>query len=31
MGGPSVLGEGGESWPGMDVCKGWQLFKYEEV
>lgn len=30
-GGPSVLGKGGESWPGMDVCKGCPLFKYEEV
>lgn len=31
MGGPSVLGEGGESWPGMDVCKSCPLFKYEKV
>jgi uncharacterized protein (DUF169 family) len=31
MGGPSVLGRGGESWPGMDVCKGCPLFKYEEI
>jgi uncharacterized protein (DUF169 family) len=31
MGGPSVLGKGGESWPGMDVCKGCPLFKYEEI
>jgi hypothetical protein len=31
MGGPSTLGKGGGSWPGMDVCKGCPLFKYEEV
>jgi uncharacterized protein (DUF169 family) len=31
MGGPSVLGKGGEPWPGMDVCKGCPLFKYESV
>lgn len=31
MGGPSVLGKGGEPWPGMDVCKGCPLFKYEAV
>ncbi len=31
MGGPSVLGKGGEPWPGMDVCKGCPLFKYETV
>jgi uncharacterized protein (DUF169 family) len=31
MGGPSVLGKGGQPWPGMDVCKGCPLFKYEEV
>jgi uncharacterized protein (DUF169 family) len=30
-GGPSVLGKGGEPWPGMDVCKGCPLFKYETV
>ena len=30
-GGPSVLGKGGEPWPGMDVCKGCPLFKYEAV
>ncbi len=31
MGGPSVLGKGGEPWPGMDVCKSCPLFKYETV
>jgi uncharacterized protein (DUF169 family) len=31
MGGPSVLGKGGEPWPGMDVCKGCPMFKYETV
>lgn len=31
MGGPSVLGKGGEPWPGMDVCKGCPMFKYEAV
>jgi len=31
MGGPSVLGKGGEPWPGMDACKGCPLFKFEEV
>jgi hypothetical protein len=31
MGGPSVLGKGGQSWPGLDACKGCPLFKYEEV
>ena len=31
MGGPSVLGKGGEPWPGMDVCKGCPLFKYETI
>lgn len=30
-GGPSVLGKGGEPWPGLDVCKGCPLFKYEAV
>jgi len=31
VGGPSVLGKGGEPWPGMHVCKGRPLFKYETV
>ena len=31
MGGPSVLGKGGEPWPGLDVCKGCPLFKYEDI
>ncbi len=31
MGGPSLLGKGGEPWPGMDVCKGCPLFKYDAV
>ena len=31
MGGPSVLGKGGQPWPGLDVCKGCPLFKFEEV
>jgi uncharacterized protein (DUF169 family) len=31
MGGPSVLGKGGEPWPGLDVCKACPLFKYEEI
>jgi len=30
-GGPSVLGKGGQPWPGMDVCKGCPLFKYETI
>lgn len=30
-GGPSVLGKGGEPWPGLDVCKGCPLFKYETL
>jgi hypothetical protein len=24
-------GKGGHPWPGMDVCKGCQLIKYDEV
>jgi|UniRef100_A0A7C3WRZ4 uncharacterized protein (DUF169 family) len=31
MGGPSLLGKGGEPWPGLDVCKGCPLFKYETI
>ncbi len=30
-GGPSVLGKGGQPWPGLDVCKGCPLFKYETI
>ncbi len=30
-GGPSVLGKGYKPWPGMDVCKGCPLFKFENV
>jgi hypothetical protein len=30
-GGPSVLGKGGQPWPGLDVCKGCLLFKYESI
>ena len=30
-GGPSVLGKGYKPWPGMDVCKGCPLFKFEAV
>jgi len=30
-GGPSVLGKGGQPWPGLDVCKGCPLFKYEAI
>ena len=26
MGGPSVLGKGGQPWPGFDVCNGCPLF-----
>lgn len=29
MGGPSVLGKGGQPWPGLDVCKGCPLFKLD--
>jgi uncharacterized protein (DUF169 family) len=31
MGGPSVLGKGGQPWPGLDVCKGCPLFKYDPI
>ena len=30
-GGPSVLGKGYTPWPGLDVCKGCPLFKFEAV
>ena len=31
MGGPSVLGKGGQPWPGLDACKGCPLFKFEAI
>jgi len=31
QGGPSVLGKGFKPWPGLDVCKGCPLFKFEPV
>jgi len=30
LGGPSLLGKGGESWPGLDVCGGCPLIKFEK-
>ena len=30
-GGPSMLGKGYRPWPGLDVCKGCPLLKFEEV
>lgn len=30
LGGPSLLGRGGESWPGLDVCGGCPLIKFEK-
>lgn len=30
-GGPSILGKGGEPWPGLDVCKACPSFKLEPV
>jgi len=30
-GGPSLLGKGFKPWPGLDVCKGCPLFKFEPV
>ena len=30
-GGPSLLGKGGEPWPGLDTCKSCPIFKFEEV
>lgn len=30
-GGPSVLGDGYKPWPGLDVCKGCPMFKFEAV
>ena len=31
LGGPSLLGAGGESWPGLDVCGGCPLIKFEKT
>ena len=30
-GGPSLLGRGGQPWPGLDVCAGCPLVKFEKV
>ena len=30
-GGPSLLGKGGQPWPGLDACKSCPLFRFEEV
>jgi len=30
-GGPSLLGQGGQPWPGLDACKSCPLFRFEEV
>lgn len=30
-GGPSFLGKGGQPWPGLDVCSGCPMVKFEEV
>jgi len=30
-GGVSLLGNGSQPWPGLDVCKGCPLFKFEKV
>ncbi len=30
-GGPSLLGKGGQPWPGLDVCAGCPLIKFEKV
>lgn len=30
-GGPSLLGSGGQPWPGLDACKGCPLFVFEKV
>ncbi len=30
-GGPSLLGAGGQPWPGLDVCSGCPMVKFEKV
>lgn len=30
-GGPSLLGKGGQSWPGLDVCSGCPMVKFEKI
>ena len=30
-GGPSLLGKGGQPWPGLDVCAGCPMIKFEKV
>lgn len=30
-GGPSLLGKGGQPWPGLDVCTGCPMVKFEKV
>ncbi len=30
-GGPSLLGSGGQPWPGLDVCSGCPMIKFEKV
>ncbi len=30
-GGPSLLGKGGQPWPGLDVCNGCPMVKFEKV
>jgi uncharacterized protein (DUF169 family) len=30
-GGPSLLGKGGQPWPGLDVCAGCPMVKFEKI
>ena len=30
-GGPSLLGAGGQPWPGLDVCSGCPMVKFEKL
>ena len=30
-GDPSLLGEGGQPWPGLDVCAGCPMVKFEKI